>query len=458
MNKRIFNNKKIFLLTIILFISFVSCRFEVPVKEMTIAKSNITRAVEVKADKYAPGELKKAKDELFKSHDYIKTEDKDGLKKAVEQSIKYSNEAITKSLPLLADDTLKEARGVYEEATVAFAEKYAPEEYALAGGKIGEAESLFTGKEYWESYLKSNEAIASAAAARDKALANIAALQEMSRKIKEESAKLDAIGGREYAPDEMKSIDANLDEAGKLLENKNVKEASVKIAEADSALIAATIKTWRGYAAAKIKAAESEKARLDASPSKDAYSADLTKAGALIAESKSFYEKENYTESAMKSEEALGLLNAVSIKIEKKSVAAGTAAADETGQPEPDEGDKDGITGTVTEYIVKYNPKSRDCLWRIAMNVYKDARLWPLIYMANKDHIKDPDLIFPGQKLVVPAIPSKSEVKESKEKPGAKPEEKVPAGDAKKNGSDKPAEGTSGNTGTESGDSKDKVK
>jgi len=31
--------------------------------------------------------------------------------------------------------------------------------------------------------------------------------------------------------------------------------------------------------------------------------------------------------------------------------------------------------------------------------------MWPLIYVANKDIIRDPDLIFPGQKLKIPEIP-----------------------------------------------------
>ena len=35
-------------------------------------------------------------------------------------------------------------------------------------------------------------------------------------------------------------------------------------------------------------------------------------------------------------------------------------------------------------------------------------RMWPVIYMANKDKIKDPDLIFPGQKLQIPAIKGES--------------------------------------------------
>jgi hypothetical protein len=69
---------------------------------------------------------------------------------------------------------------------------------------------------------------------------------------------------------------------------------------------------------------------------------------------------------------------------------------------------------------VKYNPRDRDCLWKIALNTYRDARLWPLIYAANKDKIRDPDLIFPGQKFIIPAVPKRGESIREEKSPDAK--------------------------------------
>ncbi|RKY99973.1 MAG: hypothetical protein DRQ10_05145 [Candidatus Hydrothermota bacterium] len=45
-----------------------------------------------------------------------------------------------------------------------------------------------------------------------------------------------------------------------------------------------------------------------------------------------------------------------------------------------------------------------DCLWKIAgfYWIYNDPLQWPRIYKANKDKIKDPDLIYPGQVLTIP--------------------------------------------------------
>ncbi|MEO0183586.1 MAG: LysM peptidoglycan-binding domain-containing protein, partial [candidate division WOR-3 bacterium] len=45
-----------------------------------------------------------------------------------------------------------------------------------------------------------------------------------------------------------------------------------------------------------------------------------------------------------------------------------------------------------------------DCLWLIAsyLSIYSDAKRWPEIYEANKDKIKDKDLIYPKQVLTIP--------------------------------------------------------
>ena len=43
-----------------------------------------------------------------------------------------------------------------------------------------------------------------------------------------------------------------------------------------------------------------------------------------------------------------------------------------------------------------------DSLSKIAKREYGDASKWRQIYEANKDLIKDPDLIYPGQELKVP--------------------------------------------------------
>ena len=45
-----------------------------------------------------------------------------------------------------------------------------------------------------------------------------------------------------------------------------------------------------------------------------------------------------------------------------------------------------------------------ETLWTIAAITVGDPTLWPALYLANRDQIKDPALVYPGQQLAVPEI------------------------------------------------------
>ncbi len=49
-----------------------------------------------------------------------------------------------------------------------------------------------------------------------------------------------------------------------------------------------------------------------------------------------------------------------------------------------------------------YVVQSGDSLWAIAKKYYGDGSKYTKIYNANKDKVKNPSLIYPGQKLVIP--------------------------------------------------------
>ncbi len=63
------------------------------------------------------------------------------------------------------------------------------------------------------------------------------------------------------------------------------------------------------------------------------------------------------------------------------------------------------LAGAEKTYTVGTWARDRDCLWNIAKkkDIYNNAWLWPKIWMGNKDKIRNPDLIYPGQKLRVPS-------------------------------------------------------
>jgi len=63
-----------------------------------------------------------------------------------------------------------------------------------------------------------------------------------------------------------------------------------------------------------------------------------------------------------------------------------------------------------------------ECLWWIAeyKEVYNDPFMWPLIYKANRDMIKNPDLIYAGQSFSLPRTGfSLEDVKSARKDAGA---------------------------------------
>ena len=55
-------------------------------------------------------------------------------------------------------------------------------------------------------------------------------------------------------------------------------------------------------------------------------------------------------------------------------------------------------------YTVGTWAMNRDCLWNISKKttIYDDPWKWPKIYVANRDQIKNPDLIYPKEVLKIP--------------------------------------------------------
>ena len=51
-----------------------------------------------------------------------------------------------------------------------------------------------------------------------------------------------------------------------------------------------------------------------------------------------------------------------------------------------------------------YTVQKGDSLSKIAKREYGNANEWKKIFEANKDVIKDPDLIYPGQELKIPKL------------------------------------------------------
>lgn len=449
-------------------VSSISCKLDVPIREMAQAKTSITRAVEVHAEKYAPAELKSAKDLLLECHSEIIKEDLDKAKSLAEKSTAESAKAIEKSLPLLSADTYSEAKKLFDEADLLYAAKYSPESFNASDTLLKDAAALREKKEFWDSYLKSSEGAKSAEKAKTDSLPHVAQVKEEIDAAISSADELKAKGGDSYASSEISSAKEKLAAAKEKAEASNLKEAVPLLEEAKSTLASARETTLRGTSEAKLAEANGLLEQTKKSSLSSSYIEDISKADALIGDAKKHHESKEYPASIEKSGEAISMLTSLTqmmsgretelraeaetklanakqqLEERKKIVSAQfsdqinkAAIHVNTGAKLFEEKDYPGtiresdsalalLTGIGSgqngkdiaakqvkygeepgTYVVKYNPRDRDCLWKISQRTYGNPRLWPLIYVANKDKIRDPDLIFPGQVLIIPVIPER---------------------------------------------------
>jgi nucleoid-associated protein YgaU len=73
--------------------------------------------------------------------------------------------------------------------------------------------------------------------------------------------------------------------------------------------------------------------------------------------------------------------------------------------------------------VVDYTVVRGDCLWNIAKkkDFYGNGFAWPNIYKANRDKIKNPDLIFPKQVFKIPNLTDEEKAKYDKIRRNYKP-------------------------------------
>ena len=73
--------------------------------------------------------------------------------------------------------------------------------------------------------------------------------------------------------------------------------------------------------------------------------------------------------------------------------------------------------------FISYTVVRGDCLWNIAKKKehYGNGFAWPIIYKANRDQIKNPDLIYPKQVFKIPPLTEEEKAKYEKIRANYKP-------------------------------------
>ncbi|MDY6934055.1 MAG: LysM peptidoglycan-binding domain-containing protein [Spirochaetota bacterium] len=401
-------------INVILFIFLISiissCSEKVPIKEMSLARLEITRALSVKAEKYAQDEISEAKKELLECHNHIKSDQLDKAKSSAIHSHRKALEAYNKSIPLLAKDTIDSAEEKISEAEEAYAEELSSEEYENAANALIKAKELYEQRTFYESYEKAKEAIELAEISRDIALGKKDLLNDSIAEVRlilEDSEKYDA---EKYAPENTKLANENIEIAENSLQSLKLKEGFSAIETARMNADEAFLLALKGISGENISSAENLLNEASNSEGASIAQDELGGAKEALALSKNLFSENKYIESISAADEskrfAYIVLNTKKVVVEEVT----TKGEEETVSEE------DTILKEKEYHIykVRYIPRRRDCLWRIAERFYNNPWLWRKIYRANRDKIYDPDLIWPDMLLKVPILGKSTEQDEKK--------------------------------------------
>lgn len=399
-------------------------------ERMTAAEEAYNEADKLYAAKFSPdnlqkaGELKNQANEAFNAADYMKAA---GL---AEQSTAYAKDA--------SADSMKNSSALESELSDAGSRLMSLKNDEMAGEAQVELKAAsdalvlanegMTGKDFRKAYSELDNARAALTRAENKIKK-----KKLGAEITTLRAKMDQIksgkDGQAVAEDLDKAM-LELNAAETSLEQDNIDDASMRVASARELIAGTDTKLKKGNAAAALDKAESMLASAKEKDSGNKYGENLGRAETLIKDGRGYADQGKYNEAISSADEAETIIAAVLNSIESGDTSANVSSGDEhadgTGDTTADEGtasdtaeadgtgdDKGKVTDDKTTeaekqyYVVQWRKKDTDCLWRIALKVYNDASLWPLIYVANRDQIKNPDLIFPGQKFIIPPKPEK---------------------------------------------------
>jgi len=229
-----------------------------------------------------------------------------------------------------------------------------------------------------------------------------------------------SIGAENYLKEAYKDVEKKLDEARLMAEEQKYKPA--RILALESANEARQIKSQ----AERVK----EKARKDAEKAlatthkaiceleeKRAINYDIEEYMAILnlfREVQKEYDEERYLQVIEKAGSITQRCNALQkkareIEAQKKGELLRLEKAKQLKKAEGLVEEKKKKV-EIKEHVVQFG----ECLWKICQEaqVYNNPLIWPIVYKANRSQIRDPDLIYPGQRIIIPRQLAQDQIEE----------------------------------------------
>lgn len=440
----------------------VACGSELPVKELAEAKTAITRAKDAGAERYSSGEFEEARKSLLTAHEKASNEDLGETKKSAEYAKSKAYDALEKSYPQLTEESKAGANTAINEADEAYASQLAAEPYNNAVELKKEGDTL---RDNADRTLESYPKESGDEAKLKTRLAAFDQYEQSNKKYLESKkaasdAKSLALSQKQQLIDSLADIEKNLDDADRYAGGQDpevaqtrerlnaakakIDEGKIKegysevdaIRQKSAELVAKNIQAYalkkKAEAKDSIGKAKDKLSTIDQSKlksSKDLQTSyqradeNLKAADESLVSAEELYSSEKYEDSIGRSEEAIRLSRIVvdqsddiAERLRTGSSVAGRKgdAGDSTSSTKKGEDSSTASSGELPEGWKKYVVRKKipaDCLWRISAykQHYGTSKLWKRIYDANRGKIKNPNLIYPKQVLLIP--PAKGSTK-----------------------------------------------
>ncbi len=468
----------------------IACGQDVPVQELADARAEIAGASALKAGEHAPKEYAAAREALLAAHQLLADEKTDDARKKAEEARNSGFAARVTAAPNYVAAEKTSAEKTISAADEAYAEVLAKDDFEAAKKLAADGEGLHAEAGKSAGSAGDDPAKKRAAlmqyenAGRKYAAAQEAAVRAKNKSLAQKDDLLDSLSGvetllrraeqyraAEYAPEPYNAAKTEIASARTEINAGQLKKGNGHILKAEEHSRAALNAVLQRYASEKkTEAAKAVGAAEDSfgkSPARSSTNAEVKgKAGKIqemlnagresVNSAEKNFSGNKYEDSIKDSEEALRLAGIVREQLAAleqevavvtkrgKKEGPGEPGKEEPGKEEPGKEEP----GTDTKPVVRkgwktYTVQKRkpaDCLWRIAAQRrhYGNPWHWTKIYRANKGKIKDPNLIYPGQVLLIPPKSYRGEkpprrapaskdasAKEKKTEPATQPRENI---------------------------------
>jgi len=426
----------------------VACGQELPLSELALAKEQVSRAERVGAKTYASDEFNESKRSLMAANDFAAEEKAGDAKKSADYALSKAYDALEKTLPAVAAKSRDAAVQALDAADEAYASEFSPEEFQKAQSLKGTGDAkIVSADRNLGSYLREEKDELRRAKLRSTALDEFEAADNAYREsasLAKDARTLSLVKSdiiRESAGDVEQILEKasrysggvspsianerdNLQLAYDDIDAGKLKSADAKIKTSKTismGILAAVAKDYakerNSQSADVVEDANSRFSELDSeklsknNATRDALGSageNLGAANESLQASTTLYEQEKYEDSIDQAEEAIRLAEITIDQIESlKKLQAGVGVeVASLSLPKKPRSLSDQILdlgdGWKQYTVFRKNPP--ECLWRIAKNpdIYNNGRLWSRIYDANRNKIRNQNLIFPKQKLRIP--------------------------------------------------------